>query len=78
MQGPLGVLVEFRSPLRSGQLSGINQFRWQPWCYISFFGCPQEVLASPPPTHPSFLCRRSKHTVVAYKDAIYVFGGDNG
>ncbi|XP_065333126.1 leucine-zipper-like transcriptional regulator 1 isoform X1 [Cloeon dipterum] len=23
-------------------------------------------------------CRRSKHTVVAYKDAIYVFGGDNG
>lgn len=22
--------------------------------------------------------RRSKHTVVAYKDAIYVFGGDNG
>lgn len=21
--------------------------------------------------------RRSKHTVVAYKDAIYVFGGDN-
>lgn len=25
-----------------------------------------------------FLSRRSKHTVVAYKDAIYVFGGDNG
>jgi hypothetical protein len=24
------------------------------------------------------LLRRSKHTVVAYKDAIYVFGGDNG
>lgn len=24
------------------------------------------------------LCRRSKHTVVPYKDAIYVFGGDNG
>lgn len=23
-------------------------------------------------------CRRSKHTAVAYKDAIYVFGGDNG
>lgn len=23
-------------------------------------------------------CRRSKHTVVAYRDAIYVFGGDNG
>lgn len=23
-------------------------------------------------------CRRSKHTIVAYKDAIYVFGGDNG
>ena len=22
--------------------------------------------------------RRSKHTVVAYKDAVYVFGGDNG
>lgn len=22
--------------------------------------------------------RRSKHTVVAYKDAMYVFGGDNG
>lgn len=22
--------------------------------------------------------RRSKHTAVAYKDAIYVFGGDNG
>lgn len=22
--------------------------------------------------------RRSKHTVVSYKDAIYVFGGDNG
>ena len=22
--------------------------------------------------------RRSKHTVVAYKDGIYVFGGDNG
>jgi hypothetical protein len=22
--------------------------------------------------------RRSKHTVVAYEDAIYVFGGDNG
>lgn len=22
--------------------------------------------------------RRNKHTVVAYKDAIYVFGGDNG
>lgn len=31
----------------------------------------------------SFICfsdiyRRSKHTTVAYKDAIYVFGGDNG
>lgn len=25
-----------------------------------------------------FCFRRSKHTVVAYKDAIYVFGGDNG
>lgn len=25
-----------------------------------------------------FANRRSKHTVVAYKDAIYVFGGDNG
>lgn len=25
-----------------------------------------------------FIFRRSKHTVVAYKDAIYVFGGDNG
>lgn len=24
------------------------------------------------------LFRRSKHTVVAYRDAIYVFGGDNG
>lgn len=24
------------------------------------------------------ICRRSKHTTVAYKDAIYVFGGDNG
>ena len=22
--------------------------------------------------------RRSKHTVVSYKDAVYVFGGDNG
>lgn len=22
--------------------------------------------------------RRSKHTLVAYKDAIYIFGGDNG
>ncbi len=22
--------------------------------------------------------RRSKHTCVAYKDAVYVFGGDNG
>ena len=22
--------------------------------------------------------RRSKHTVIAYKDAVYVFGGDNG
>lgn len=27
----------------------------------------------------STICfRRSKHTVVSYKDAIYVFGGDNG
>lgn len=26
----------------------------------------------------TFVCRRSKHTVVAYRDAIYVFGGDNG
>lgn len=26
----------------------------------------------------SALHRRSKHTVVAYKDCIYVFGGDNG
>ena len=25
-----------------------------------------------------FIYRRSKHTAVAYKDAIYVFGGDNG
>lgn len=25
-----------------------------------------------------FSSRRSKHTVVAYRDAIYVFGGDNG
>lgn len=25
-----------------------------------------------------FIYRRSKHTVVAYKEAIYVFGGDNG
>ena len=24
------------------------------------------------------ICRRSKHTAVAYDDAIYVFGGDNG
>ena len=22
--------------------------------------------------------RRSKHTVIAYKDAVFVFGGDNG
>ncbi|XP_010832517.1 PREDICTED: leucine-zipper-like transcriptional regulator 1, partial [Bison bison bison] len=29
------------------------------------------------PPAPS-VSRRSKHTVVAYKDAIYVFGGDNG
>ena len=32
-------------------------------------------------THPELLVlvhRRSKHTVVAYRDAIYVFGGDNG
>ena len=28
--------------------------------------------------HLSDFRRRSKHTVVAYKDAIYVFGGDNG
>lgn len=28
--------------------------------------------------HQSVIIRRSKHTVVAYKDAIYVFGGDNG
>lgn len=26
----------------------------------------------------SYIYRRSKHTTVAYKDAIYVFGGDNG
>uniref|UniRef100_A0A8C0PHU3 AIF family member 3 n=1 Tax=Canis lupus familiaris TaxID=9615 RepID=A0A8C0PHU3_CANLF len=26
----------------------------------------------------AFYTKRSKHTVVAYKDAIYVFGGDNG
>ena len=26
----------------------------------------------------NFFLRRSKHTAVAYKDAIYVFGGDNG
>lgn len=26
----------------------------------------------------AYLYRRSKHTVVAYRDAIYVFGGDNG
>lgn len=25
-----------------------------------------------------YVIRRSKHTVVAYKEAIYVFGGDNG
>lgn len=31
-----------------------------------------------PTTLHLFLSRRSKHTVVAYKDAIYVFGGDNG
>lgn len=28
--------------------------------------------------HVSAVLRRSKHTVVAYRDAIYVFGGDNG
>lgn len=33
--------------------------------------------AHSPPTSPA-LSRRSKHTVVAYRDAIYVFGGDNG
>lgn len=36
---------------------------------------------TPTPTHFFFLpfdFRRSKHTVVSYKDAIYVFGGDNG
>ena len=27
---------------------------------------------------PTARYRRSKHTVVAYKDGIYVFGGDNG
>lgn len=39
----------------------------------------------PPNTHTHSLFyflpfdfRRSKHTVVSYKDAIYVFGGDNG
>lgn len=26
----------------------------------------------------SLLIRRSKHTVVSYKDAMFVFGGDNG
>ena len=25
-----------------------------------------------------FCCRRSKHTLVAWGDALYVFGGDNG
>ena len=27
---------------------------------------------------PYFFHRRSKHTIVAHKEAIYVFGGDNG
>ncbi|KAF5915607.1 hypothetical protein HPG69_015227 [Diceros bicornis minor] len=31
-----------------------------------------------PPCDEFVGARRSKHTVVAYKDAIYVFGGDNG
>lgn len=40
-------------------------------------GCPPGAswLDGRPPLSVS---RRSKHTVVAYKDAIYVFGGDNG
>ncbi|CAJ0915860.1 unnamed protein product [Ranitomeya imitator] len=35
------------------------------------------VFITDPCIHSVFY-RRSKHTVVAYKDAIYVFGGDNG
>uniref|UniRef100_A0A673CQE2 Uncharacterized protein n=1 Tax=Sphaeramia orbicularis TaxID=375764 RepID=A0A673CQE2_9TELE len=31
-----------------------------------------------PPCDEFVGARRSKHTVVAYRDAIYVFGGDNG
>lgn len=76
MQSPLGVLVEFRSLHRSWQLRGVIRLLWEPQCQVSFLGCPQEG-PSLTATHPS-LSRRSKHTVVAYKDAIYVFGGDNG
>lgn len=51
---------------------------WQPRCLSHFLGAPRREGPGLISTHPSFLSRRSKHTVVAYKDAIYVFGGDNG
>lgn len=42
-------------------------------------GVPAALTGSVPPADRLGAARRrSKHTVVAYRDAIYVFGGDNG
>lgn len=54
--------------------------RYLCWCKV-YFQLQISILNSTE-FHLAILCsdiyRRSKHTTVAYKDAIYVFGGDNG
>lgn len=45
-------------------------------CLLVFFIMKSQVTKSLPFDNKKF--RRSKHTVVAYNEAIYVFGGDNG
>uniref|UniRef100_A0A452TBK4 Leucine zipper like transcription regulator 1 n=1 Tax=Ursus maritimus TaxID=29073 RepID=A0A452TBK4_URSMA len=62
---------------RSGGAEVLSNFCSSLGAYSHCLGAPRRVPASLPRTH-SFFSRRSKHTVVAYKDAIYVFGGDNG
>lgn len=54
----------------------VIRLRWQPPVPSLAGGCPPG--GSWPDGRLPPLSRRSKHTVVAYKDAIYVFGGDNG
>ena len=70
--------------MAEGTLGGLLPSSWSSdknGCCLTLDSGPRETLhkwKTMPECDEFVGARRSKHSVVAYNDAIYVFGGDNG